>query len=200
MSVQQLKNDLGKIDIYLLDQILKERFLPDQQILDAGCGSGRNLFWFAQNGFQALYGIDKKESCIQDLKRNPLLDADHFAVAAMDNLPFSESYFDGIICNAVLHFAESEVHFFEMINELWRILKKDGLLFVRMTSIFGLEGLANGIGNGVYKIPDGTNRFLLTEELLTKWEQQFSFEWVEPFKTVNVNNVRSMSTLVMRKR
>ena len=33
----------GDIDIYLFDQILKNRFAPEMKILDAGCGGGRNL-------------------------------------------------------------------------------------------------------------------------------------------------------------
>ncbi|MEO7674716.1 MAG: class I SAM-dependent methyltransferase, partial [Pyrinomonadaceae bacterium] len=35
----------GDIDIYLFDQIQKGRFAPGMQILDAGCGGGRNIVW-----------------------------------------------------------------------------------------------------------------------------------------------------------
>ena len=38
-----LRNELGDIDIYLLDQILRGRIGPGDRVLDAGCGSGRNL-------------------------------------------------------------------------------------------------------------------------------------------------------------
>ncbi len=33
----------GDIDIYLFDQILKNRFSDESKILDAGCGGGRNI-------------------------------------------------------------------------------------------------------------------------------------------------------------
>ena len=49
--MKELKNTIGNTDIYLIDQILKERYTPKDIILDAGCGSGRNLKWFYDNGF-----------------------------------------------------------------------------------------------------------------------------------------------------
>jgi tellurite methyltransferase len=38
-----LREQFGPIDIYLFDQILRGRITPAMQILDAGCGSPRNL-------------------------------------------------------------------------------------------------------------------------------------------------------------
>ena len=34
-------DELGKMDIYLIDQIMKGRYSSSQKILDAGCGSGK---------------------------------------------------------------------------------------------------------------------------------------------------------------
>ena len=39
-SVQEL---IGNTDIYLIDQIMKNRYNQQDKILDAGCGNGRNL-------------------------------------------------------------------------------------------------------------------------------------------------------------
>ena len=46
MFIEKLQNDIGGIDLYLLDQILKKRYQRTERILDAGCGAGRNLKWF----------------------------------------------------------------------------------------------------------------------------------------------------------
>ena len=41
-----LQEQFGQIDIYLFDQLLRGRIPPGSRILDAGCGSGRNLVYF----------------------------------------------------------------------------------------------------------------------------------------------------------
>jgi hypothetical protein len=86
-----------------------------------------------------------------------------------------------------------------MFTELYRILNKNGTLFVRMTSNIGIEKKVQELENGVYKIPDGSTRFLLTKELVQQLQNQFSFSFVEPLKTVNVNDLRCMTTLIIKK-
>ena len=50
MSVPAIQEQFGQIDIYLFDQLLKGRISPGMRILDAGCGSGRNLVYFLREG------------------------------------------------------------------------------------------------------------------------------------------------------
>src|SRR5436305_15128264 len=45
-----LRDWLGEIDIYLFDQVLRNRIRPGMAILDAGCGRGRNLVYFLRCG------------------------------------------------------------------------------------------------------------------------------------------------------
>lgn len=197
--MQKLKKYLGKTDIYLLDQIMKGRFLPEYKILDAGCGGGRNLYWMSRNGYSDLFGIDRKEEVISKLKGEYPDFKQNFHVSAVEKMPFEDEQFDRVISSAVLHFAKDENHFWEMLGEMWRVLSPKGMLFIRMTSIWGLEGLVQSKGSSVYQIPDGTTRFLLNDELLNEWKIRYPFSWVEPLKTVNVNNERAMSTLVISK-
>jgi len=83
-----------------------------------------------------------------------------------------------------------------MVDELHRVLKTNGSLFIRMASIFGIEDKI--IKNGhQYYLPDGSSRFLLTQDHVLYFKSKFDF--IEPLKTVNVNNLRCMSTLVLRK-
>lgn len=194
MNSKELKQEIGNIDIYLLDQILKERFNSTDKILDAGCGSGRNIQYFSNNNFD-IYGIDYNENKIKSLEKLNK----NFKVAKLEEIPFNKNYFDYIICNAVLHFANNEIHFFKMFSELFRVLKTNGTLFIRMTSNFGIENLVNEIENGVYNIPDGSTRFLLTNTILDELKTKYNFDFIEPLKTVNVNNLRCMSTLVIKK-
>ena len=196
VSIQSL---VGNTDIYLLDQIMKGRYAPQDTILDAGCGTGRNLQWFLQNDI-TVYGIDSNETVVQELQQKmPFLPAERFQVAGLAHIPFAENFFDHIICNAVLHFAESESQFINMIEGLVRVLKPGGSLFIRMASTIGMEDKVVLIKEGVYHIPDGTMRFLLTKSLLTIFMQQFQLSFLEPLKIVNVNDTRCMATLVLQK-
>jgi SAM-dependent methyltransferase len=64
----QLQQTFGNIDIYLFDQLLKGRFDDCKTVLDAGCGSGRNLVYFLQNGFD-VYGVDQSEAAVDAVKQ-----------------------------------------------------------------------------------------------------------------------------------
>lgn len=195
-NVQQL---LGQTDIYLIDQIMKGRYLEVDVILDAGCGTGRNMQWFLQNNYN-ITGIDISETAIQELKNKyPHLPAESFAVMAVDETVFAGNHFNHIISSAVLHFAHSTVHFYEMMAEMVRIVKPGGSLFIRMTSDIGIEDKVTHLEDGVYIIPDGTKRFLLTRTLLRECMAKYNLHFTEPLKTVNVDDKRCMSTLMLQK-
>jgi tellurite methyltransferase len=190
---------IGETDIYLIDQIMKGRYQPEDTILDAGCGYGRNLYWFLKNGLN-VYGVDQNAAAITHLRSHlPPHLGKKFQQAELETLPFDNNYFDHIICSAVLHFAKHTTHFHEMVAESTRVLKPNGSLFIRMTSDIGIEGRSHPIAEGVYQIPDGSTRFLLTRTLLAEMLDKNKLSFLEPFKTVNVDDLRCMSTLVLSK-
>jgi len=194
MKIETLKNTLGKVDIYLLDQVMKNRFDLSDNILDVGCGGGRNLSFLHRLGFN-ISGCDKDELIIQSLREDyPHID---LKIAFGEDLPYTSKSFDHLICNAVLHFANSHLHFTQMIDELYRVVRNKGSVFIRMTSVFGIEQLVKKEGEQ-YLLPDGSHRFLLETKQLNYIQSKFDF--IEPLKTVNVNNLRCMSTLVLSKK
>lgn len=191
---------LGRTDIYLIDQIMKGRYVQGDKILDAGCGGGRNMHWFVQNNFDT-HGIDSSEAAIINLRNEyPSLPAKNLQVSLIENLPFSDNFFDHVISSAVLHFAANAAHFKEMMGEMVRVLKPRGTLFIRMTSDIGIEDKVKLLPNGNHLIPDGSMRFLLTKTLLAECMQQFNLSFSEPLKTVNVDDIRCMSTLMLQKK
>ncbi len=202
-SIQELNLLLGNIDIYLLDQILKARFEKHFKILDAGCGEGRNLIYFIRNEYQ-VYGIDKDKDSIQMLKHLiKSIDEEYpisrFINGNLEEMPYKQHEFDAIISSAVLHFAESKDHFLHMFHELNRVLKYNGILFIRMTSDIGMEEKVKPMGKGKYLLPDKSVRFLLTKKLLNEIIDQFGYSFEENFKSVVVDENRSMAVLVLRK-
>jgi ubiquinone/menaquinone biosynthesis C-methylase UbiE len=203
MTIQELNKELGNIDIYLLDQILKGRYPDDYILLDAGCGEGRNLIYFLNNKFK-VYGIDQNSSAIRMLQYvartlNPAISKDNFILGSIDSLPFPDEHFHSVICNAVLHFAENEEHFFKMWAELFRVVKSNGTLFLRMASNIGAEEVILLDPNQKAYLPDGSFRFLLSRIHLKILESKYGFIYLEPVKTVNVQDQRFMTTLVLQK-
>lgn len=201
MDAQALNNELQGIDISLLDQILKGRFTPGSKVLDAGFGLGRNSIWFINNGFD-VFGVDKSERALDSLKASLSDDSqilDQFSIGSLEELKFEDSSFDLVICNAVLHFATDFTHFNTMLSELVRVLSPGGILFIRMTSDIGIKDKINELSPGVFRLPDGSKRFLLNQDLLQQIMNEHRLTFIEPLKTVNVNDQRAMSTLVLSK-
>lgn len=108
MKMHKLES-IANTDIYLIDQILKNRFHKNDRILDAGCGSGRNLSYFLNHDFD-IYGIDSDKEIISKLQHQ--YGRKRFMVANIESLPFNDNEFNFTICNAVLHFSESKISFF----------------------------------------------------------------------------------------
>jgi tellurite methyltransferase len=203
MTYQELNQELGNMDIYLLDALLKGRFSPAMRILDAGCGEGRNLHWYIRNNYDA-WGCDSNPAAIRMLQYvarslNKHFDKNRFISVALEELPYPNEMFDAVICNAVLHFAENRQHFMNMWAHLYRVLKPGGLLFVRMTSTLGIESSIKEASEGKFFLPDGSLRFLLTQELLEVLLKSYPASLIEPMKSVVVQDARSMATLVLQK-
>lgn len=204
MDIRALNEHLGNIDLYLLDQILKGRFTKEMYILDAGCGEGRNCIYFLREGYR-IFGVDAHPSAIQLLRMlaqtiDKSYDALRFQRSLVEDMPFHQGAFDAVISSAVLHFASSEAHFFQMVDEMMRVLKPGGIFFLRMTTDRGgiLEE-SKALGEGVYLLPDGSSRFLLTENLENTLLEKYGLEYLEPPKSVLVHGQRAMGVYVWKK-
>jgi len=199
----KLRELYGNIDIYLFDQLLKGRFDNCHKILDAGCGGGRNIIYFLKNGFN-VHGIDPNPdsiAAVRELAKTiaPNTPKGNFKISAAEELPFGDAAFDLVISSAVLHFANNEPHFDAMLRSMWRVLKPGGYFFARLASSIGIETLIQSIGNGRYQLPDGSTRFLVTEQILLDYSRDLNGNLYEPIKTTNVQNLRCMTTWCLQK-
>jgi tellurite methyltransferase len=202
-SPLSLQEWFGGIDIYLFDQLLKGRFHPGMRILDAGCGSGRNVIYFLRTGYEVC-AVDESSGAVAQTRQlaaqlAPDLPADNFREEPVDRLSFPEVTFDVVISSAVLHFAHDEQHWDSMVKGMWRVLKPGGIFFACQASTIGMEDKVRLVQGRRYQLPDGNERFLVDEEMLLNVTGKLGGEFIEPIKTTVVQNKRSMTTWCLRK-
>lgn len=194
--IEELAKTLSGIDNYLLDQVMKGRISASTKILDAGCGRGRNALALERFGCKNITAFDSNELAVDGLETNSTKILTH--ISSIEDYTTKES-FDFIICNAVLHFAMNHEHFHTMIQSLCNCMHPKSVLFIRMTSDFAVNGSYMPNENGIASLADGTERYLLDATRLHELNTIHHLQLVEPLKTVNVNNLRSMSTLILQK-
>jgi tellurite methyltransferase len=202
-SPATLQEWFGSIDIYLFDQLLKGSITPEMQVLDAGCGAGRNLVYFLRSGYH-IHAVDHSSNAVAQVRAlaamlAPNLPAGNFRIEPIEALSFADASFDLVISSAVLHFARDEHHWQSMVQQMWRVLKPGGIFFVRLASTIGIEHQVEPIAGRRHHLPDGSDRFLVDESMLIETTKSLGGEWQEPLKTVVVHNMRSMTNWCVRK-
>jgi len=117
-------------------QFLKSHLKKHQKILDLACGYGRLTIPLAKLGYN-IEGIDLAPNFIKDAKaqakkKNLKI---NFKVGNMLDLPYRNEFFDAIFCiwssfNHLLTLKDQV----KGLNEILRILKKDGFAIIDMPS------------------------------------------------------------------
>jgi len=202
MPAPSLQQQFGPIDIYLFDQLLKGRIGPGMRIVDAGCGSGRNLVYFLREGYE-VYAADADAQAmegVRELARRlaPGLTESNFRVEPLEQMSFEDECADVVISSAVLHFARDDAQFEAMLRGTWKVLKPGGLFFCRLASSIGMESEVGRLQGRRFLLPDGTERYLVDEALLAA--SRLGGALAEPLKTTVVQHQRSMTTWVMEKK
>jgi SAM-dependent methyltransferase len=198
LSVQE---QFGQIDIYVFDQILRGNISAEMRVLEAGCGSGRNLVYLLREGCE-MFAVDTDADAIERVRAlsgalGTGLPKENFQVAPVERMPFPDAFADVVICSAVLHFARDERHFRAMIEELWRVLRPGGMLFCRLGSRIGMD--FHQVRENIFAVGNA-EWFLVDEEKLLRLTKEMNAVLVDPLKTTIVQNARCMTTWVLRKR
>ncbi|TKX28065.1 class I SAM-dependent methyltransferase [Campylobacter estrildidarum] len=126
----------------LVSFVLKN-FKKNDQILDLGCGGGRHVKFLAENDFLA-YGVDYSANGIkatQEILDFHKLKAE-LKVASVDDIPYENEKFDGVLCYGVLLYNSKEV-IEKAVKEIYRVLKKDAIAYVVVRSIKDYRYLNN---------------------------------------------------------
>jgi SAM-dependent methyltransferase len=200
-----LEAQFGAIDIYLFDQLLRGRITKRDRIVDAGCGTGRNLVYFLREGFD-VRGIDADPDPIEDVRRMaraiaPSVPEDRFRAEPLQASSLPDGCATVVISSAVLHFARTDDEFAAMLRGTWRLVAPGGMLFCRLASTIGVEALVRPLEAGThrYQLPDGTTRYLVDETRLMSLTAALGGQLLDPLKTTVVQQQRSMTTWVVRR-
>jgi SAM-dependent methyltransferase len=197
-----IQEQFGQIDIYVFDQILRGNITSGMVVLDAGCGYGRNLVYLLREGCE-IFALDADADGVAHVRALSAsletgLPAENFQVGSIERMPFPDGFADVVMCNSVLHFARDERHFRAMLAELWRVVKPGGMLFCRLGSRIGMD--FERVRGDLYRVGDGSEWFLVDEEMLLGLTEKMNAVLVDPLKTTIVQDFRCMTTWVLRKR
>jgi tellurite methyltransferase len=193
----------GHIDIYLFDQLLRGRISSGMRVVDAGCGGGRNLIYFLKNGFD-IFAVDSDSAAVQSLRAIARqiaaeIPESNFRIEPVERMSFTDGFADVVLSSAVLHFARDEEQFHAMVGEMWRVLRPGGLLFARLASNIGMESRVECVAGRRCLLPDGSERFLVDQEMLLALTRSLGGRLLDPLKTTVVQDERCMTTWVVRK-
>jgi ubiquinone/menaquinone biosynthesis C-methylase UbiE len=126
------------------------------RILDVCCGTGAQIFEYAQRGPVAV-GIDNDPAMLRVATGNRIKqkeDSISFQLADATSLPFKDSYFDCVSISFGLHDKIRQVRN-RVVNEMKRVVKQHGALILADYQVplprniwaiaaRGIESLANG--------------------------------------------------------
>lgn len=183
----------------------------DIKILEVGCGPGANLWYMAREGF-TVYGIDGSETAITRAQHR--LDKEcsgwkgQLLIGDIENLPFEDGYFDGVIDSEAIY-CNSFVVSQGIYREIARVVKQGGKLFSRTfaTGSWG-DGTGENVGHRAYLVNEGPllnkgySRFTDKEEIPLLVSVNFSIDEIE-LLTRSVNNqqqeIREWSIIATKK-
>lgn len=150
-------------------------------IIDLGCGSGNDTLYLIEKGKNVI-PCDYSQKAIENIKANfpEVKRAECFDMSK--GLPFEDNFTDIIISDLSLHYF-TEQKTMEIIEDLKRVLKPNGLLIYRVNSI---KDVNHGAGQGkeveqhLYETSDGRVKRFFDEKDIRKyfsdWESLYLHE------------------------
>ncbi|MBQ8831303.1 MAG: class I SAM-dependent methyltransferase [Oscillospiraceae bacterium] len=112
-------------------ELLKSLF-PDvsgKKLLDLGCGYGWHCKYAAQQGAEAVLGIDQSENMIAEAKHRHPDERITYRVCALQDYEYPADDFDVVVSNLVLHYVEDLSSVYKNVH---KTLKKDGVFLVNI--------------------------------------------------------------------
>ena len=137
------------------------------ELLDIGCGNGRDSIWFANNGVRVSC-IDASEVAIKSIKNNNSRTINAICGDFVNNDVYKTSCFDVVYSRFSIH-AIDEDQEKVLFSNVFKCLKEDGIFAIEVRGIHD-ELYKKGIcvGRNAYIFEDHYRRFIEINELICK--------------------------------
>ena len=125
-------------------KFIKKKDLLKGNVLDYGCGAGHLLEQMLKQPNVNFYGLDFSADSIDETKKRTANKPNLKELILLDKLPthFSDEQFDSItLIETIEHLQDNALH--ETMQELFRILKSNGKLFITTPSNENLDANLN---------------------------------------------------------
>ncbi len=116
---------------------------PNPRILDAGCGTGKNMEFFISLGYNNTEGIDYSADAIDFCHKRNLKQAQQGSVT---HIAFDDNSFDVVYCMDVLGCLDEQDRT-KAVAEMLRILKPGGLFMANSASLNVFRSQHDDVGN-----------------------------------------------------
>lgn len=203
LTSQQYWNDVGSKKEFE-DPLYLERlspFLnPTSEIIEYGCGYGRLMQVVKEHGYQNATGFDFSKNMIERGKKTyPHLDLHLLKESGV--IPRPDESVDAVIMLTVLCCMADAAEQAKVLNDIWRVLKKGGIIYLSDFLICDderyrdkyAEGLRTFGQWGVYTTSESLVVRHMTSQSVFELLRKFDIQWFEQydFKTMNHNPART---------
>lgn len=111
------------------------RFKRGERVLEIGCGTGRNVEYFADLGLEAA-GVEPMESLVKTARQKSTLRNDQIISGPYDQLPLGDGSFENVVFMNTFAFAEDKD---KALKEAFRVAsRKVGIGFLNKYSLTNL--------------------------------------------------------------
>lgn len=193
-SMWQYNKGIETIKFYLMHTDCDTMF-KNKDVLDIGCGAGGKSLYYLSLGAKSVTGVDVVEKYKNEayaLQEELGLTGFTFCVEDASKMSFPDNSFDTIIMNdAMEHVAKPD----EVLNEIYRVLKPGGKLYVNfppynhpfgahLSDVIGIpwvhlffsdKTLIKGYKELVKNLPDGKERISFRISTDKNGEEYFSY-------------------------
>jgi len=148
-------------------------------IIDLGCGGGNDTLYLIQKGKRVI-SCDQSINAIENIKKSFPKVYGTKCFNMLDGMPFDDGSFELVTADLCLHYF-NEKETFDLINEIKRILTKDGHLIFRVNSINDVNygaGRGKEIEHHLYETEDKRIKRFFDERDIKYFFKDFDIEYL----------------------